>query len=340
MPEKRKDIWILVEHRDGVQEDTAPGLAGEALRLRRQLKGGGEIRAVAMGRDLPEAFKDLGERGVDRLLFVGHESLGSYHGERHANVLARLVERHRPTFILMAHSPETSDLAPRLAAAVDSTVAVRCVDLQIGEDGLPRVVRPVANGYLFEQLRLMGTPPFVVTFLPSVLSPPEEHGDRSAELAVEALKSPGKGEKTKVIKVVPSDPGSLGLEEADIVVSGGRGVGRGKEFDLIHELAKVLGGSVGGSRPVIDWGTLPFERQIGQTGKRVAPRLIFACGISGANEFTAGMEGAQVVIVVNQDPRARIFRFADLGVVGDLHQILPRLIQRIQKETGEEAGEK
>ncbi len=111
---------------------------------------------------------------------------------------------------------------------------------------------------------------------------------------------------------------------------GGRGVGKGEAFDIIHELARVTGGSVGGTRPIIDWGALPYERQIGQTGKYVSPRLIINCAISGANEYTAGMEKSQHIIAIDRNPRARMFRFADLGIVGDVHEILPLLISRIE----------
>jgi electron transfer flavoprotein alpha subunit len=136
-----------------------------------------------------------------------------------------------------------------------------------------------------------------------------------------------------VVKRIEADPEKLDLEKADIIVSGGRGVGKDEAFAIIYELAKTIGGSVGGTRPIIDWQILPFERQIGQTGKSVSPRLIINCGISGANEYTAGMEKSQKVIAINTDARARIFRFADLGVMGDVHAVVPLLIARL-KEIG------
>ena len=137
--------------------------------------------------------------------------------------------------------------------------------------------------------------------------------------------------RTRVLRQMTADPENLDLEAADIVVAGGRGVGEGERFEVMHRLAKALGGTVGCTRPVVDRRTLPFDRQIGQTGKTVSPRLIVNCGISGANEYTAGMERAHSVIAVNTDPRARIFRFADLGVVGDVHEIVPRLIDRLAR---------
>jgi electron transfer flavoprotein alpha subunit len=138
--------------------------------------------------------------------------------------------------------------------------------------------------------------------------------------------------KTRTVQVIEAAPEELDLTEADIIVAGGRGVGKGEAFDIIHALARAIGGSVGGTRPIIDWGDLPYERQIGQTGKYVSPRLIINCGISGANEYTAGMEKSQQVIAIDRNPRARMFRFADLGVIGDLHEILPELISRIEDQ--------
>ena len=124
----------------------------------------------------------------------------------------------------------------------------------------------------------------------------------------------------------------IDVDEADIIVAGGRGVGKGESFKIIHELADAVGGTVGGTRPVIDWNLLPFERQIGQTGKTVSPRLMFACGISGANEFTAGMENAKRVIAINKDPNSRIFKFADLGIVGDVHTQKKNALIAIQEK--------
>ena len=137
--------------------------------------------------------------------------------------------------------------------------------------------------------------------------------------------------KTRTVDVIEAAPEDLDLEEADIIVACGRGIGKGEAFDVIHELARAIGGSVGGTRPIIDWGALPYERQIGQTGKYVSPRLIINCGISGANEYTAGMEKSQQIIAIDINPRARMFRFADLGVVGDAHEILPSLIERVKE---------
>ena len=192
-------------------------------------------------------------------------------------------------------------------------------------------VRPVANGYLFEEITLKGEKTAIFAFLPTVLMPAPEVGTEMAQIDQIPVEDAPDTLETQIIEVIEADPETLDIEEADIVVAAGRGVGKEKGLEMIHDLAGTLGGSVAATRPVVDWHLLPYERQIGQTGKTVTPRLIINCGISGANEYTAGMENADRVVAVNTDPRARIFRFADLGIVADVHEILPLLINRIRE---------
>jgi electron transfer flavoprotein alpha subunit len=238
--------------------------------------------------------------------------------------------RENPLFFLMAHSAESADLAPRLAAALGTGLVAHAVDLKIDAHGQVTAVQPITNGYLFQELEFESPPPYLVTFIPSVLSS-EGTEPKRAEILVVAPQAGFEASKTEVKAFVKPDPETLDLEEADILVSAGRGVGRGEAFQVIYDLAKEIGASVSGTRPVIDWQILSYDRQIGQTGKTVTPRLLVACGISGANEYTVGMEKSQLVIAINTDPKARIFRFADLGVVGDVHEILPLLIRRLRE---------
>ena len=329
------DIWTLVQHREGTIEETSFGLIGEAKRIISALGGEGTVTAVCFGFGLEAELDTLGAYGVDKVVYVESESLVRYQGELFAKELFRLAEKHKPTCILVAQTAETSDLCSRLAALLQTALVTCAMDLNVDQAGKFHAIRPVSNGYLFESIRLecRGAP--IISFLPAVLTSPEPDRAGKTEILAETLEEQPGDLETKVIKVIEADPEDLDIEEADIVVSGGRGVGKDEAFDIIHDLARSIGGSVGATRPVIDWQTLPYERQIGQTGKTVTPRLIINCGISGANEYTAGMEKSQLVIAINTDPRARIFRFADLGVVGDVHQVLPVLIERLKdmKET-------
>ena len=329
-PLNHHDIWLLIQHREGTIDKTSFGLIGEASRIISELGGEGTVTAVCLGFGLEAELGILGAYGADRVLYVGDESLVGYQGELFARELFRLVEKHKPTCILMAQTAETSDLCSRLAALLQTALVTCAMDLNVDQSGKFHAIRPVSNGYLFENIRLecRGVP--IISFLPAVLTSPEPDRAGKTEILAETLEEQPGDLETKVIRVIEADPEDLDIEEADIVVSGGRGVGKDGAFDIIHDLARAIGGSVGATRPVIDWQTLPYERQIGQTGKTGTPRLIINCGISGANEYTAGMEKSQLVIAINTDPRARIFRFADLGVVGDVHQVLPILIERLK----------
>jgi len=328
---KNRDVWVLVQHRQGKIEEPTFGLLGEAQRLS---QGQGKVVAVSLGWGLDQELKILDSRGADKIIYVKDERLAHFHGEAQSRVLAGLLGREKPLFFLMAHSAETADLAPRLAAALGTGLVTRAMDLKMDAHDKVTVVQPIANGYLFQELEFESSPPHLVTFLPSVLSA-EGVDPRKAEVFVVSPQDGFDALKTEVKALVQPDPETLDLEEADIIVSGGRGVGKGESFRIIYDLAKAIGGSVSGTRPVIDWQMLPYERQIGQTGKTVTPRLLVACGISGANEYTVGIEKSQLVIAINTDPKARIFRFADLGVVGDVHEILFLLLSRLREEPAE-----
>jgi electron transfer flavoprotein alpha subunit len=325
-----RDIWILCTQRKGSFEDLTYGLVAEARRLK--TLGQGTICALVPDPFPKEALRTLGASGVDRVIVVEKNSTLRVSVERYGRTLTRLAREERPAFILMAHNSLAEDLGPRLAAGLETGFISRAVDLWIDPQGRAVGVRPIANGHLFEEVRFLGEGTCLISFLPSVLSP----GEKGAETEPELVFVPGDKEEDppalQVLEVIEADPESAGLEDAEIIICGGRGVGKGPAFEIVQDLARVIGASVAGTRPVIDWQILPLERQIGQTGKTVSPGLMIACGISGANEFTAGMEKSQWVIAINTDPRARIFRFADLGVVGDVHQILTRLIERIEKE--------
>lgn len=324
------DIWIWVHHRETEIEEVTYGLVAEAIRLAAGLEPQGRVVAVALGPLDESILAALGDYGVQRVLHIGHQGLNRYQGELFGKVLADLVRAEKPAGLIMAQTSETEDLSQRVAAATDGVLITRAMDFSMKADGDARAIRPVANGYLFEEVQFSCNPAPIVLFLPSVLFDTQPDPGKKAVVVRIPFKDPQDALGTRTVKVIEATPEELDLEEADIIVSGGRGVGRGESFNIIHALAKAIGGSVGGTRSIIDWGDLPYERQIGQTGKYVTPRLIINCGISGANEYTAGMEKSQMVIAIDSNPRVRIFRFADLGVVGDVHDILPLLIARIE----------
>jgi electron transfer flavoprotein alpha subunit len=324
------DVWIFVEHGERTIEGVTFGLIAEARRIISACDGQGTVTAVALGSGLDRVLESLGACGADRVLSVKSSLLSRYHGEFFARVMFEMVKKYAPSCLLMAQGPNTQDFSARLAALLETALVTHAMDFEMDKNGNAVATRPIANGYLFERLAIDCEGPPIICFVPAVLMDSELGTAGETTFVSEGMNEKEVDLKTKVVEVIEADPQRLDLEEADIVVAGGRGVGKGESFNIMHELAGILGGSVGGTRPIIDWEVLPFERQIGQTGKTVVPRLIFTCGVSGANEFTAGMERSQLVIAMNTDPSARIFRFADLGVIGDVHEVLPLLIARLK----------
>jgi electron transfer flavoprotein alpha subunit len=326
-----KDTWIFVVHRENMLDDVTFGLAAEGRRIADEFSEKGMLTAVAFGSGLRTELERLKHFGVNRVLYMEEDIFLPYHGELFADAFMMMVRKHGPDCILMAAGSETADLAPRVAAMMGTGLITRAMDFRILDDEKALAVRPTGNGFLFEELEVLLKRPPVLCFLPSYLDIPDPGPEGPLEIRIEKS-GLSKGDfRIRIEETSKASPGDLDLEDADIIVAGGRGVGKGKAFRVIHELAEVLGGTVGGTRPVVDWKILPYDRQIGQTGKSVSPRLIINCGISGANEYTAGMEKAHRVIAIDEDPGARIFRFSDLGLVGDLHEILPAVIRQIKE---------
>ncbi len=332
MNKGKKDIWILVDHTGDTVDETTFGLIAEAGRIISDAGGEGSVTAVIMGPLGHDAVTSIKNSSADRIIHIKHELLGNYHGEVFARVFYEAVKGNDISCIILSQKDGASDFAPRLAAMMNTALVTRAMDFRFDEKGRGLALRPVSNGYLFDEIMVDTANPPVVVFLPSVLSDIGDHKD-NINITVDEI-FPDIDEtllNTKIVNIINADPGDLSIEDADMVVAGGRGAGKGDAFDIIHELAGEIGASVGGTRPVIDNRLLPFERQIGQTGKTVSPGLIINCGISGANEYSAGMEKSKNVISINKDPRARIFRFSDLGVVGDIREIVPLLIERIKE---------
>jgi electron transfer flavoprotein alpha subunit len=329
------DIWVFVHVSAHGLDDSVSGLIGEGRRLADALSG--RLTVAALGPEAAgEQLEQLSHWGAQRTVFLCGVPLEEYNGELFAKILCEALAKETPRAVLFAQGPQSLDLAARLGALLETAVVTSALDASIADDGSLQAVRPIENGYLFDTLAIGDVRPALINFLPAVLTPPPA---RKEQMAIETVQVsvPVESLKTRTLEYIEADPATLDIEEADIIVAAGRGVGKGESVALIHQLAEVIGGSVAGTRPVIDWHLMPFERQIGQTGKTVTPRLIINCGISGANEYTAGIEKSQRVIAINTDPRARIFRFADLGVVADVHQLLPLLVERLKEVVTDDA---
>ena len=330
------NIWILVLSDGDAVEESTFGLIAEARRIIKDTGGIGSLAAVIIGPVHDDALASLKQGGADRIIHIKHDLLERYHGELFAKVFFEVADKNTVSCILVSQDGGTSDFSARVAAMMNASLVTKVMDFGFDEKGRGVAVRPVSNGYQFERVIIDEGNLAVISFLPSVLSAVSDfknnnftkNNDTLVEVIIPDIDEGSLN--TKIVNIIEAEPEELDIEDAEIVVAGGRGAGKGEAFDIVNELAKAIGGSVAGTRPVIDAQILPFERQIGQTGKTINPGLIINCGISGANEYSAGMEKSKNVISINNDPRARIFRFSDLGVVGDLREIIPLLVERIR----------
>jgi len=317
-------ILTFVEQRDGAVRKASL----EALSEAKRLAGGAgwSACAVLIGHDITGRAPALGAQGADTVYVVDDGRLARYSPEGYAAALQAVVERCTPEALFMAGTTVGRDLSGRAAARLGVGCLADCTHLSV-EGGTVVAVRPVYSGKALATVEGGAKRPVVVTLRPNVF--PAASGDGQA--AVETVALPAVDIRAVVREVLAKEGGELDVAEADVIVSGGRGIRGPEHFALIRELAEALGGAVGASRAVVDAGWIDHAHQVGQTGKVVSPSLYVACGISGAIQHLAGMSSAKVIVAVNKDAEAPIFKVADYGIVGDLFQVLPALTAEIRK---------
>lgn len=320
------DIWVVVEHRAGqVRRSTFEAL-GVAAKL--AASAGGKAVAILLGHDVGQAVEDLGRFGAAKICWVDDAALSVYSTGGYASAIAELARKDAPVAILLASSGQTHDLAPRLAARLDTGLLPDCVDLK-WEGGAVVAKRYVNSGKALATAKVKSAPA-ILTTRPKVFDLPAERVSVAqvdkASVALDAAQCFG-----KIKEYQQPAAAKLDVTEADIIVSGGRGMKGAAEFAVLEELAAVLGAAVGASRAAVDAGWREHSAQIGQTGKVVTPKLYIAAGISGAIQHLVGMNNSKVIVAVNKDPDAPIFKVADYGVVGDLFQVVPAMTAEFKK---------
>jgi electron transfer flavoprotein alpha subunit len=317
-------VLVVCEIKDGKLRKTSR----EALAIGRKLAGavGGELNAVAFGPAAAAIAPEAGRFGAARLYAVADAALEDYGTENYAAALQQVIGTLSPKIVLLGGTSNGRDLAPRIAARLDVGVASD-VDRLEWADGKLRARRPVYSGKAFATVEVEGTPA-IATCRPNAF-PAEEGEAREAEV-VEAPWQPVET-KAKLVETLTPEAGELSVAEADIIVSGGRGLKEPENFKYVRDLAHAIGGAVGASRAVVDAGWIEHQHQVGQTGRVVTPNLYIAAGISGAIQHLAGMSSSKHIVAINKDAEAPIFRVADLGVVGDLFTILPALTEEVKK---------
>jgi len=323
------DVLVVAEIRDGALKKISLEMLGEGRNIAKQL--GGDVQAVALGHGVADVATTLALYGAQKIFVADDPSLENYTAEGYTNVLANLVKQTQPALVLLGATTAGRDLAPRLAARLAVGLASDCTGFAV-QDGEVLMTRPIYAGKAIATVEEAGRP-YMTTIRPNIFAAPEADTSRAAE--VENIPADAGEIRAKVLEMIMEAGERVELTEADIVVSGGRGLKAPEHFALIEELADVLGAAVGASRATVDAGWKDHSYQVGQTGKVVTPTLYIACGISGAIQHLAGMKTSKYIVAVNKDPEAPIFKVADYGIVGDLFKVVPVLTEEFRKMKAE-----
>ncbi len=323
------DVLVLAEIRDGAPKKISFEMLGEGQRIAERL--GGRVHAVALGHGLGDVASTLAQYGAEKVFVADNPGLEDYTAEGYTNVLANLIKQTEPALVLVGATTTGKDLAPRLAARLAVGLASDCTGFT-WQRGQLLFTRPIYAGKAIATVKEEARP-FMATIRPNIF--PAAEPDTSRGATVEDIPADPGEIRAKVVEMIKEAGDRIELTEADIVVSGGRGLKAPENFALIEELAGVLGAAVGASRAAVDAGWKDHSYQVGQTGKVVTPTLYIACGISGAIQHLAGMKTSKYIVAVNKDPEAPIFKVADYGIVGDLFKVIPVLVEEFGKMKAE-----
>lgn len=321
--EKKMDIWVVLQHREGKLHRMSREAIGAGQKLAAEL--GGRVSAVLLGSDLTTLSEAAAGFALDKLYVVDDAALADYTPGAYSTALAPALEQHRPSIVILPHTYQTVDYLPRLAQQLQAALVPEAISYELqGAELIWK--RPIMGGKLHAKVRVKSDGMMFVS-VQSGAFPAD--AARPGAAPVESLTVRGVERDRELLGVEQVGGDQVDLSKADVIVAVGRGVGGADKLGPIEELAKVLGGDIGASRPVIDNGWLPRDRQIGSSGQTVAPKLYLALGISGAIQHLVGMKGAGCVVAINKDASAPIFTVAHYGIVGDLEEHVPALTAAI-----------
>lgn len=329
--EKYRGVWVIAEHEDGVLRRGTLDILGAGRRLAEDLQV--PLEAVVLGNDVQALAEEMIHYGADKVYVAEHPVLSLYRTDPYADIICGLVNRRMPEIVLVSATSQGRDLAPRVAARLGAGLTADCTALEIDHDQRLLVqTRPAFGGNLMATILCPNARPQMATVRPNVMKKPVLDPCRSGEIENVPVSLDEKAVATKIVEVVRrEEEQTVDLLDAQVVVSGGRGLGKAENFSLIRNLADVLGAAVGASRATVDAGWIPAYHQVGQTGKTVQPKLYIACGISGAVQHLAGMSASETIVAINKDPNAPIFDVATYGIVGDLFEVVPALTAKLQE---------
>jgi len=326
-----RGVWVFAEQRDNTIANVSFELIGAGRRLAEML--GTDISAVLFGATESHA-DELIKWGADRVYLCTDELVKNFNDEPYSRLLSDLITEHRPEIVLAGATPIGRSFIPRVAARLKTGLTADCTALEVDVETKNLLqVRPAFGGNIMATIVCPHTRPQMATVRPRVMKRGEYDAARKGEIV--KVSAANIQSRTRVIDSVKEvSEAAINLQEANIIVAGGRGVGGDKGFALLHELAEALGGSIGASRAAVDEGWIPYRHQVGQTGKTVSPKIYFACGISGAVQHLVGMQSSDIIIAINKNAEAPIFNVATYGIVGDVFEVLPLLTKKIKEVKG------
>jgi electron transfer flavoprotein alpha subunit len=329
MADEHKAILIYIERRrDGGIAPVGAELLGKGRELADKLDG--ELAAAIFGPGAGDAAAELFPMGADRVYVVEHDTLKEFRPRPYAKALAQLAQEAKPTVLLAGATTQGRDLAGAAATYLKTGLTADCVALEVDDAGLLKQTRVSCGGRVMSDWVTAEARPQFATVRPKIMKPLERDAGRTGETVAFDVDLTADDDIGEVVSFLEATE-KVNLGEADIIVSGGRGLGNPEGFGIINELAETLGAAVGASRAAVDAGWIEYARQVGQTGRTVSPKMYVACGISGAVQHLAGMGTADVIVAINKDEEAPIFKIATYGIVGDLYEVVPVLIEEIKK---------
>ncbi len=326
------EIWVVTEQRDGQTRAASCALIGQARKLADA--SGVKVAAVC----LHDGVKDAGELagcGADRVLLVGGPAPDGWNDDAYVKELADLARRDQPGAILATSGALGASVIPRVAMSLGTSVAANCISVDADpQGGLLAYTRPAFGGSLMANVVFPARRPQMATVRPHAYRKGPPDTSRQAEMVKVDFDWEAVTSRSRLLSVVRDLAGKVRLDEAEIIVCGGRGLGKAENFQIVAQLAEALGAALATSRPPVDDGWVPYSQQVGQTGRTVSPRLYIACGVAGAPQHLAGMQTSEIIVAINQDPAAPIFEVATYGLVGDLFKIVPVLTQKLREARG------
>lgn len=326
--EDYKGVWVFAEQRQNEVLNVSIELLGEGRKMAD--KRGVELTAVLLGSNLDENAELLSKYGADNVLKVDNEKLENYTTDAYAKVIADLIDERKPEIMLIGATTIGRDLGPRVSAKVHTGLTADCTRLEIDEeDGKLLQTRPAFGGNLMATIVCPNHRPQMSTVRPGVMEKAKFNEDANANIENIEVSFKEGDLKTEVLEVVKSEKEIVALDDAPIIVAGGRGMQTKEGFELLEQLAEKLDGVVGASRAAVDEGWIEHSHQVGQTGTTVRPKLYIAAGISGAIQHLAGMQSSDCIVAINKNADAPIFKVADYGIVGDLFEVIPQLLEAL-----------